>query len=351
MRILVIGGTGFIGPHVARRLSEWGHDVTIVHRGQHEADLPKAVTHWHHPSLTPSRHAALADLSVGLRRLAPDLVLDMIPATEHDAKALMAAVRGITRRAVAISSMDVYRAYGRLHRREPGPPDPVPLTEDSPLRENLYPYRGETLRAQDDPRRWMDDYDKILVERVVMGEPLIAGTILRLPAVYGPGDTQHRLYRYVKRMSDRRPAIVLEGAVAHWRWSRAYVENVADAIALAVTDNRASGRIYNVGEEDTLPEIEWVKAIGRATGWEGAVVLVSSDKLPSHLRAPWNPEQHMVADTTRIRGELGYVERVPREEALRRTIEWERTNPPETIDPSLFDYAAEDRIVAEAVRT
>jgi len=40
MRILVLGGTGFIGPWVVRRLHEWGHEVTVCHRGKTEADLP-----------------------------------------------------------------------------------------------------------------------------------------------------------------------------------------------------------------------------------------------------------------------------------------------------------------------
>ena len=47
MRILVLGGTGFIGPYVVRRLSELGHAVTIFHRGQTETDLPLDVQHIH----------------------------------------------------------------------------------------------------------------------------------------------------------------------------------------------------------------------------------------------------------------------------------------------------------------
>jgi hypothetical protein len=54
-----------------------------------------------------------------------------------------------------------------------------------------------------------------------------------------------------------------------------------------------------------------------------------------------------VVDTTRIRAELGYMEVVPQEEALRRTVEWQRANPPEKYDPKEFDYATEDTILAE----
>jgi hypothetical protein len=54
-----------------------------------------------------------------------------------------------------------------------------------------------------------------------------------------------------------------------------------------------------------------------------------------------------VVDTTRIREELGYTEPVSRDEALRRTVAWERAHPPEEVDPQAFDYAAEDALLAE----
>ncbi len=41
-----------------------------------------------------------------------------------------------------------------------------------------------------------------------------------------------------------------------------------------------------------------------------------------------------------------YSEPVPLDEALQRTIEWERANPPVAIDDKQFDYAAEDAVLA-----
>ncbi|NIM98090.1 MAG: NAD-dependent dehydratase, partial [candidate division Zixibacteria bacterium] len=87
-----------------------------------------------------------------------------------------------------------------------------------------------------------------------------------------PGDSQHRLFQYLKRMDDNRPAILLEQGMANWRWTKGYVENVAAAIVPAVVEERATGRIYNVGEQDALSEEEWVRAIGAAAGWKGKVV-------------------------------------------------------------------------------
>jgi nucleoside-diphosphate-sugar epimerase len=228
-------------------------------------------------------------------------VLDTVAYTERDAQIAMGTLSGIARRIVTLSSTDVYRAYGRVKGSEPGPPDPVPLTEDAPLRSSLYPDAADIPDAR--------DHDNILVERAVMGDATFPGTILRLPAVYGPHDYQHRLFYYLKRMDDRRPAILLDEEIARWRWTRGYVENVAVAIALAVTDERTSGRIYNVGEEQALTEAEWVHAIGRAAGWTGKVVVMPRECLPRALRwwgdAAW--EQDWAVDTTRIRAELGYT--------------------------------------------
>ncbi len=336
MRILLIGGTRFSGPYVVRRLIDRGHQTALFHRSETEAPLPKGVKH----ILGDRRN--LTDFADQLKRFAPQVVLDMIPATEQDARSVMSTFKGIAQRVVAISSQDVYRAYGKLIGLEPGPVESVPLTEDSPLRRKLYLYRD---RARPGDREY--DYEKILVEQIFMGDSQLPGTILRFPMVYGPGDSQHRFFQYLKRMDDNRPAILLEQGMANWRWTKGYVENVAAAIVLAVVEERATGRIYNVGEQDALSEAEWVRAIGAAAGWKGKVVILSSQHVPDHLVSDINTNQHLVADTTRIRQELGYREPVSRDEALRRTVAWERAHPPEEVDPKMFDYAAEDAVLAQ----
>jgi nucleoside-diphosphate-sugar epimerase len=320
-----------------------GHKVLCAHRGQTEADLPPEVVHLH------DDRERLADHRPELARFAPEVVIDTRPMTESQARALMETVRGIARRVVALSSGDVYRAYGLLHGTEAGPPEPIPIAEDAPLRHRLYPYRGDAPRAPADPMRWLDDYDKILVEQVVMGEPRLSGTILRLPMIYGPGDDAHRLFSYLKRMDDGRPAILLEEIQARWRWARGYVEDVAEAVVLAVVDDRAAGRVYNVSEPEALSEVEWVRAIGRVVGWTGDVISVPGDRLPPHLRRSGNFEHHIVYDTMRIRSELGYAEHLLQTEAIRRTVDWERAHCPQSIDPQAFDYAAEDAVLLSVV--
>jgi nucleoside-diphosphate-sugar epimerase len=343
LRVLIIGGTSFTGPHIVTQLLEMNHQVAVFHRGESEPDLPESVKHIH------GHLRELTNFRQDFRDFKPDVTLHMIAGDAQTAWTFVRTFKGIARRAVVISSEDVYRAYDRLRRKEPGPPDPIPLSEDAPLRGKLFPYRGESVPGTEDRerRRSIDDYEKILVERIVMSEPDLPGTVLRLPAVYGPNDPQHRLFEHLKRMDDTRPAILMEDREARWRWTRGYVENIAWAVVLASIHQQAKGKIYNVGEADALTQKQWVEAIGRAAGWKGKVFAVPKKQLPDHLVQDYDWQHHWVVDTSRIRKHLGYREIVTREEAIRRTVAWERANPPEEVDPSKFDHTAEDTALKE----
>ena len=184
MQILVIGGTGFIGPPLVRRLAGMGHEVTVLHRGRTHADLP-------------------AEHILGDRRDLPslrpraDVAVDLILSSGRQAKAFIEALRGSVGRVVAASSIDVYRACGILHGSEEGPLEPVPLTENSPLRTTVQTYPPEQIKMLQTIFGWVDDeYDKIAVERAVLSDPELPATVLRLPMIYGPGDRLHRFHRY-----------------------------------------------------------------------------------------------------------------------------------------------------------
>jgi nucleoside-diphosphate-sugar epimerase len=252
---------------------------------------------------------------------------------------------GIAKRLVVASSCDVYRNYNMLRGEELDSTPVKRITEDSPLRGKLYPYRKDVpLENQN-----LYDYDKILVERTVMSDSNLPATVLRLPMVYGPGDYQHRFYGYIKRMTDNRPAILMDKDQAEWRITRGYVENCAEAIYLAVTDEKAAGRAYNVGDPQALPEKEWIEKIAKMMGWEGKIIGLPKDKLPEHLKGDEYWQYHLDIDTSRIRNELGFTEKIDREEALRRTIEWEKNNPPEKgVDES--EYTAEDEACRDLIR-
>jgi len=340
MRLLLIGGNGFIGRHVASTLRRQGHAIAVFHRGTAAAPADTE-------EICGDRNNLQASAGQ-LHRFAPDVVVDFVVSSGPQAEELMKTFRGLARRVVMLSSMDVYRAIGISLGREDGPLQPIPLTEDSELRRSLHPYPVEQLRGLRQIFTWAtDDYDKIPAERTVMNDPDLPGTVLRLPMIYGPGDPLHRFYAVVKRVLDNRSHILFAETIAQWRSPRGYVENVAAAIALAATDDRAAGRIYNVAEQPAFSELDWAKKIAGAMHWNGKFVTLPVDRTPPHLIKPGNTDQHWEASSARIRSELGYQEPIAMDEAIRRTIDWEKDNPPPFPFLAPLDYAAEDAAITE----
>lgn len=339
MRVLLIGGNGFIGRFVASALKRESHALALFHRGSSPA--PDGVEE------ILGNRSQLGASTPELRRFAPDAVIDLVLSSGSQAEEMMNVFRGIARRVVMLSSMDVYRAVGISHDTESGPLQDVPLTEDSELRRNLHPYPRESMEGMRKIFPWVtDDYDKIPAERTVMNDRGLPGTVLRLPMVYGPGDPLRRFYPVVKRIVDGRQHIIFPDTLAAWRSPRGYVENVAAAIALAATDERAVGRIYNICEEPAFSELEWARKVAAEMQWDGNFVVLPVERTPQHPIKPGNAAQHWTASSTRIRRELGYREPVALQDAIRRTICWEKENSPALDCLAPFDYATEAKAVA-----
>ena len=177
MRILLIGGNGFIGRFVVAALKQQGHAVAVFHRGTTAA--PAGVD-----EIRGDRNHLNASARE-LKHFAPDVVIDLVISSAPQAEELMKIFRGTTRRVVMLSSIDVYRAVGISHGTESGPLQDVPLTEESELRRNLHPYPPESIQFMRKIFSWVtDDYDKIPAERVVMNDRELPGTVLRLPMAY-----------------------------------------------------------------------------------------------------------------------------------------------------------------------
>jgi nucleoside-diphosphate-sugar epimerase len=280
MRIVVIGGRGFVGGHVCAALARDGHDVVPVGREDPPRDGDVAI------------HLALY--------------------SENQAQEAMRRLRERFRRLVVASSGDVYRAYGWIMGLEPEAPPPGPIAEDAPLRTVLYPH-GREARA---PSGTIVDYEKILVEKVVLEA---GATVLRLPKVFGPGDRARTFGPWVGRIQAREPILVGE-RVARWRWTHGYVEDVARAIALAATRPAGPGTSYNVGEEVTPTFAE--RAVVLADLLQGRVEVVPDAEVPADLALPIVHSFDLAYDTRRVRKDLGYAEVVSPDEAIARTAAW-----------------------------
>lgn len=323
-----------MGPVIVRKLSENGHKISVFHRGQTSTELPKGVGEIH------GDRNNLNDFADEYGKLKPDVVLDMMLLTETQANQLMATMAGIAKRLVVASSCDVYFNFGLMIGTESGTPDAGKISETAHLRENRYPYRDKVKNKDD----LMYSYDKIIVERIVLSNPDLPAAVLRLPMVYGPHDHQHRFYDYIRRMADKRPAIILEEKQAGWLMTRGYSENCAEAICRTVEDENSVGHIYNVGDPEALPEKEWILRLAKILEWNGKIITLPNDKLPEHLQADTNWQYSLDIDTSQIRKELEFKEVINRDRALEMTVEWELSNPPQ-IDDLDAQYKAEDAVL------
>src|ERR1051326_968328 len=200
MKILLIGGAGFIGPFVVQHLQQSGHEITVFHRGNRA--VPAGVQQ------IIGDHNRLPEYRQQFAREKFDAVIDFILSSALQTAQLLETFRGIADRVIALSSMDVYRAWGVFYGFETGLQE-LPLTEDSAVRTKHIPYPPEVLKRVQMVYPWVnEDYEKILVERAVLGDRDLSGTFLRLPMIYGPGDPVHRFHPASKPMADgRRPLI------------------------------------------------------------------------------------------------------------------------------------------------
>src|SRR5438045_6030445 len=320
MRVVLLGGTRFVGITILDQLLAFGHEVMVVHRREPaNVDLPG----------TRHRHTARRDLPAHAREIAafrPDAAIDTCAMTVADARsALEALPRQI--QLVLLSSMDVYRAFGSLWTR--AETDAVPLSELSPLRDRPLPDPGFQLPGWD--FSW-SQYDKIPVEREYMAREAI---VLRLPVVFGEHDYLVREEFVLRRLRSGRKRIPV--GAANLLFTRGYVGDVALAARLAIGSPRP-GQIYNVGEARTASIGFWMRQIAAAAGAEIELVRVPDESLPPDLRLSGTFSQHLLVDSHLAREELGVLEFDP-DEALRRSVRWHLLHPPAETSQ---DFTADD---------
>jgi 2'-hydroxyisoflavone reductase len=99
MRILIVGGTSFVGRAIAWAALNAGHDVTVINRGQTPTDLPSSVTR-----LVGDRHGDLSALA----GLTFDVTVDAIAFRPVDVDALAVALGDRGGHHIQISSVSAY---------------------------------------------------------------------------------------------------------------------------------------------------------------------------------------------------------------------------------------------------
>ena len=174
MRILIIGGTAFVGRHIAQAAADRGHDLTLFHRGTTGADLFPKATH-----LSGDRDADLSALSAG----SWDATIDMCAYFPRQVRSLAAALRGRGGRYVFISSVSAY-----------SPSVPAGYDESAPLAEIGDPDATEITDA---------NYGGLKVACEQSGAELFGPgtTIIRPTYVIGPYDRSYRFTWWVDRIA------------------------------------------------------------------------------------------------------------------------------------------------------
>ncbi|MER7674842.1 NAD-dependent epimerase/dehydratase family protein [Kitasatospora sp. NPDC096128] len=174
MRILIMGGTRFVGLHFARAALAAGHDVTVLHRGRSGAHLLPEATH-----LIADRDTELT----ALHGLSWDATVDVSAYFPRQVRQLATAIDpGAAGRYLLVSSMAVYDT--------PAAPG---FTEDSPLLPADGPEPEEITPAT---------YGmlKVQCERAALEHFGPDALLVRPTYVIGPQDYTHRFDHWVQRL-------------------------------------------------------------------------------------------------------------------------------------------------------
>ena len=310
MRVLVLGGTRFVGREVARAALSAGHEVSVFNPGSPEKETEGGLEE-------------LSERRADLLRLRPEVVVHGIAPTEAQAAASVGFFKGSGAKVIVLSSQDVYAARTKhtlgldgldFPISEP-PPAPPPPRRHVPGR----------LRPHDDA-----------AEHV----------ILRLPRVYGPGDPLYALRHgaIVRRILDRRKAFPL-GLCRQGRLvTYGYVKNVAAAVVHAFGPGARAGRVYHIGEGQVRTQRKWAELFAREAGWSFDFAALPDELLPADPLGRRGPGAHLICDCSSFCRDTGFQEPVPLQTSIQQTLEWGLKNP--QVLGEAPDYGREDRLIA-----
>ena len=293
MKVLVIGGTGLVGPYAMQEIRSNLPRSEIC-------TVTRSGTQYFTERAFKADRNDRAEFERIIKEASPDCVIDMIPFTSGDAQNTASIINRINpdMRVIAISSIDIYSAYAKLHGTENVDYQPCPITEDMALR--------QTLGAEG------EKYDKLAVEKIYL-EALANVTILRLPATYGWPDKQ-RINYYLDPMLDGQDEIEIPKESAEWKFSRCLHKNAGFAIFRVLDTNQEGHRIYNVAEAETHTELEWCQKIAAHCGWQGKITVSNKTLEAVDL------QQNFYVSTQKIRNEISFTEKYSPDEGLAETI-------------------------------
>ena len=324
MKILVTGGTGFLGRHLVWRLADLGHDACFSGR---DAGKAREVTERASREVTfvPLSHGAPDALAALTRAMAGvDAVVhcaalsspwgrraDFHAANVRSTEEVLSAMQanGVAR-LVHISTPSLYFQFR----------DRLGIREDEPLPPPVNHY-AETKRE---------------AEQLVRAAPVPA-VILRPRGIFGAWD-ETLLPRLLRLMRKRRFPLFNNGDALI---DLTYVDNVVDAIVLALALRDPVDATFNISNGQPRRAGDLFAQLAQAFGlpWRPlhvplatGLALARACELAGRVARGWEPPLtrytvgtvafSQTLDLQRSRDHLGYVPRVDIAEGIRRTSAW-----------------------------
>jgi nucleoside-diphosphate-sugar epimerase len=271
VRVLVLGGTRFIGRAVVEQLLQAGHEVTLLNRGRSPdpfATRVRRVLGDRRDPETIRRAASLRDHSV---------VVDITAYQESDTRAVVEAFRDRTGHLIHISTASVYLIRERC----------LP-----PFSESQFAGRLTPARPRDSA--WTYARHKRQCEEVLLEAHAEHGfpfTSLRVPIVVGCNDYTRRADAYLERLASGGPVILPEGGLNSWGFL--WVEDLAEVIVSNLARPSTLGRAYNLAQREALCLRQLVEMFATALGREAQVLSLPADWLRAvGLGTAFSPYSH-----------------------------------------------------------
>jgi len=309
-RVLITGGAGFIGSHLAEILSE-RNEVTIY-------DIFGRDSFRFLSRDTQNRvHVTKGDI------LDKDLLRKAV--SDKDIIFHLAGIAGITTVTKSpIKTMNVnLRGTQNLVEALAGNPtvERVLFSSTSEVY-GKYAFLGKedgpaTLGSVGEPR-WIYSASKIASEHVLQSYHMEMGlptTILRLFNVYGPRQVgEGAIHNFVVAAVNGEPLTIYGDGLEVRAWC--YIEDAVSGILLGATKEAAIGRVFNIGNPSTAVTISGLaQTIKRVTNSSSQIIHVPKDFADVEVRVP---------DITLARTVLGFEPTVDLERGIALTAEWYR---------------------------
>ncbi len=324
MRVLVIGGTLFIGRLLVEALVKAGHHVAVLHR-QPRHDLGKKVQ-----NLKADRNNA-EEVRRALDGHRFEVVFDNVYDWERGTTAAQveATIRAVGDRLSRYVFMSSVAAYG----------------------DGLNHYEGDPLAPDNHPVPYVRH--KAMSERMLFrlhqkhGLPVVT---FRPPFVYGPGNPFYREAFFWDRMRAGRPIIV--PGDGHRLMQFVYVHDLVRACLLAMEHPGAVGEAFNIGNPRAVTQTELIKALAKAAGKKPEMVRVPRETIQQLGGNPMGDPMYfgvyldvppITEKVTKISRVLG-IRPTPFDEGLKETYRWYSRNR----GRAPADYTFEDRLLAAA---